>query len=70
MGLAAKTPLNVHLNAQISVHVFLKVFFTYKSLRVIHKGCPHKGVGGLANADACVNFACKRPNFADVGGGG
>ena len=23
--------------------------------------------GGLANADACVNFACKRPNFADVG---
>ena len=25
---------------------------------------------GLANADACVNFACKRPNFADVGGRG
>ena len=23
-----------------------------------------------ANADACVNFACKRPNFADVGGAG
>ena len=23
----------------------------------------------LSNADACVNFACKRPNFADVGGG-
>ena len=20
-----------------------------------------------ANTDACVNFACKRPNFADVG---
>ena len=29
-----------------------------------------KGKGGLANADACVNFACKRPNFADVGEGG
>ena len=24
----------------------------------------------MANADACVNFACERPNFADVGGGG
>ena len=24
----------------------------------------------MANADACVNFACKRPNFANVGGGG
>ena len=23
----------------------------------------------MANADACVNFACKRPNFADVGEG-
>ena len=22
---------------------------------------------GHPNADACVNFACKRPNFADVG---
>ena len=28
------------------------------------------GGGGLANADVCVNFACKRPNFADVGGAG
>ena len=35
-----------------------------------HKGRPHKGGGGLANADACVNFACKRPKFTDVGGGG
>ena len=25
---------------------------------------------GFAKANACVNFACKRPNFADVGGGG
>ena len=25
---------------------------------------------GSANADACVNFACKRPYFAAVGGGG
>ena len=24
---------------------------------------------GLANADACVNFARKRPHFADVGEG-
>ena len=23
----------------------------------------------MVNADACVNFACKRPSFADVGGG-
>ena len=21
----------------------------------------------MANANACINFACKRPNFADVG---
>ena len=21
---------------------------------------------GMANSDACVNFACKRPNFADI----
>ena len=25
--------------------------------------------GGLANADATVNYACKRPYFADTGGG-
>ena len=24
----------------------------------------------MANADACDNFACKRPNIADVGGRG
>ena len=31
-----------------------------------------KGGGGwqMRSADACVNFDCKRPNFADVGGGG
>ena len=28
------------------------------------------GGGRLANADACVIFACKRSNFADVGEGG
>ena len=36
----------------------------------IHKGRPHEVGGWLANADAGVNFACKRPNFADVGRGG
>ena len=40
-------------------------------LGVIHKERPHEGGGGgLTNADACANFACKKPNFADVGGGG
>ena len=52
---------------------------------IIHKGCMQDtfarathsaarddrvswmGKGG--NADACVNFACKRPNFTDVGAG-
>ena len=45
------------------------------NIRVIHKGRPHEGGWGLANADACrlaacVNFACKKPNFANVKGGG
>ena len=39
--------------------------------RDIHKGRPaDRGEGGQANADACVNFACKRSNFADAGGRG
>jgi hypothetical protein len=29
-----------------------------------------RGRGGLANAEACVNFACKRQNFADAVGEG
>ena len=32
--------------------------------------CRTGGGGGQANADACVNFACKSSNFADAGGGG
>ena len=44
---------------------------TEKTIR--HKGSSIKDVRtrgrrGLAKADACVNFACKRPNFAAVGG--
>ena len=40
------------------------------SLGSIHKGRPaDRGEGGQANADACVNFACKRLNIADAGGG-
>ena len=53
---------------------FVKVSFKFvlkpPTSWVIHKGRLHEGEGGLANADACVNFACKKPNFADVGGGG
>ena len=37
------------------------------NLGFVYKGRPHEGGGGLANAGAFVNFACKRTNFADVG---
>ena len=37
------------------------------NLGFIYKRRPHEGGGGLANAGACVNFACKLTNFADVG---
>ena len=43
----------------------------FVNLSSVDKGLSIKDVRmrgrGLANADACVNFACKRPNFADGG---